>query len=189
MTEQTRTIEELIRQLLVALGEDPQRRGLVDTPARVARMFAEFFIGYDQSKIPRLTIFPNCEDGVVYNQMLIDKGYYFSYCEHHIVPFFGEYAFGYIPDKYLLGASKIARTIDYFAGRLQIAERLVQQVVDHIDSVVCPKGSILVMWGRHLCKEMRGVRKYGSPYEAIATTGVFYTNENGCKDEFLSRIK
>jgi GTP cyclohydrolase I len=182
-------VENLVRELLIEIGENPDRRGLQETPARVARMYEEFFCGYNLGKKPRMTCFPNREDGIVYNEMLIDSGYFFSFCEHHWIPFFGHYFYGYIPQDYILGASKIGRIIDYYAGKLQIAERLVNQVVEEIDVCIKPKGQILVMNARHLCKEMRGLKKWNSPFEADAVRGCFELNTNGCKDEFLSRIQ
>jgi len=89
----------------------------------------------------------------------------------------------------LLGASKIARTVDYFSARLQIAERLVSDIINHLDKKVESKGMILVMKARHLCKEMRGVKKFNSPFEATAVTGYFAENKDGCKDEFIMRIR
>ena len=182
-------IQDLIKQLLIEIGEDPNRSGLIDTPARVAKMYEEFFVGYDIKKIPRIMTVPNGEDDILYNEMLIDQGYFFSFCEHHIIPFFGEYYYGYIPNKKVMGASKIGRIVDYYSGKLQIAERLVNQIVTKIDEVVQPHGQVLVMKARHLCKEMRGLKKWNSPYEAIAVRGYFAENRNGCKDEFMSRIQ
>lgn len=186
--EKKEGIQDNIVRMLQFIGEDPFRPGLLDTPARIERMFKEFFCGYDPSRAPTLTKVANGEDGVNYDQMLKDEGYFFSYCEHHMVPFFGRYWFGYIPDKWILGASKISRVIDYYGGRLQIAERLVHDVVTCIEKEIQPHGLILVMKARHLCKEMRGIRKWDSPYEAIAVRGYFANNRNGCKDEFLARI-
>lgn len=183
------TIEDNIVRILELIGENPNRPGLIDTPARVARMYREFFQGYDQQKMPHIMTVVNGEDGIVYNEMLIDSGYFFSFCEHHIIPFFGMYYYGYIPDKLVMGASKIGRTIDYYAGRLQIAERLVNQVVNRVEDVVQPCGQVLVMNARHFCKEMRGLKKWNSPYEAIAVRGYFAENRNGCKDEFMARIQ
>ena len=182
-------IESLIKELLLEIGEDPNRPGLIDTPKRVAKMYSEVFSGYDSAQMPRIMTVPNGEDGVIYNEMLIDSGYFFSYCEHHIVPFFGQYYFGYIPNEKILGASKIGRIIDYHSGKLQIAERLVNQIVHTIEEAINPLGQVLVMNARHLCKEMRGLKKYNSPFEAIAVRGYFSENRNGCKDEFMARIK
>lgn len=191
------TIEENITRILQLIGEDPTRRGLIadlndpnslSTPQRVARMYQDFFCGYDSQRKPRVTVVPNGEDGVVYNEMLRDSGYFASFCEHHMLPFFGEYYYGYIPDKKIMGASKIGRLVDYYCGRLQIAERLVNQIVAEIDDIIKPVGQVLVMNARHFCKEIRGLKKWNSPYEAIAVRGCFSENINGCKDEFMARI-
>lgn len=182
-------IQLLVKSLLMEIGEDPNRIGLVDTPKRVARMYEQFFRGYDPKKKPKIMTVPNGQDGVFYNQMLRDEGYFFSFCEHHMVPFFGHYFYGYIPDQKIIGASKIGRIIDYYSGKLQIAERLVFEVVNTIEEKVHPHGQILVMNARHLCKEMRGLKKWNSPFEAIAVTGYFEKNKDGCKDEFMSRIQ
>lgn len=179
----------LVKMILTHIGEDPNRPGLKDTPERVVAMWTEVFRGYKEDKLPRVTKFRNGSDGVVYDEMLIDKGYFFSHCEHHMVPFFGEYSFGYIPDKWIIGASKISRIVDHFSSRLQIAERLVCEIADYIQDAINPKGLILLMSARHLCKEMRGVKKYNSPFETIAVRGIFLTNKRNCKDEFLSRVK
>lgn len=181
-------IEKLVRKLLVEIGEDPSRIGLVDTSKRVAKMYSEFFVGYDEKSIPRIMTVPNGEDGIYYDEMLIDFGYFFSFCEHHMIPFFGQYYYGYIPGDLILGASKIGRIVDYYSGKLQIAERLVNQVVNCLEKNVHPRGQVLVMNTRHLCKEMRGLKKWNSPYEVIAVRGCFSTNDQNCKDEFLSRI-
>lgn len=181
--------EDLVVRILQYIGEDPNRTGLKDTPKRVVKMWNEIFRGYDKAQKPKITAFANDgSDGFKYDTMLRDEGYFFSHCEHHVVPFFGQYYFAYIPDKLLIGASKIGRTIDYFSARLQIAERLVGDVVDYLDSKVQSKGMILVMTARHLCKEMRGVKKFNSPFEATAVKGYFAENKDGCKDEFISRI-
>lgn len=182
------TIEDNIVRIMELIGENPNRAGLIDTPKRVAKMYREFFCGYDKAKKPRIMTVDNGEDGVHYDQMLIDQGYFFSFCEHHIIPFFGQYYYGYIPDKKILGASKIGRIIDYYAGKLQIAERLVNEVVNEFEEAVHPIGQVLVMNARHLCKEMRGLKKWNSPFEAIAVRGTFASNTNGCKDEFMARI-
>lgn len=184
-----RNIEKLITQILVEIGENPNRKGLINTPKRVAKMYTQIFGGYDETKKPRLTAFPNGEDGVEFHGILKDEGYFFSHCEHHMVPFFGEYYFGYIPDKIIIGASKIGRLINYHAAKLQITERLCGVVMKDFMEAIKPKGAILIMPARHLCKEMRGLRMYNSPFEGDVATGCFLENHAGCKDEFLARIK
>ena len=185
---QSSTIQDNITRIIELIGENPNRAGLIDTPKRVAKMYQEFFCGYDKNKKPNIMTVDNGEDGVYYDQMLIDSGYFFSFCEHHIIPFFGQYYYGYIPNKKILGASKIGRIIDYYSGKLQIAERLVNEVVNEFEEAIHPIGQVLVMNARHLCKEMRGLKKWDSPFEAIAVRGSFLSNNNGCKDEFMARI-
>ena len=186
--ESGRIKENLIR-IFEFIGENPLRPGLIDTPDRIMRMYRDFFQGYDVNRKPKMTKVKNGEDGVFYDEMLIDKGYFASFCEHHFIPFFGQYYFGYIPKDWILGTSKIARTVDYHAGKLQIAERLVSDIVEDIEANIKPRGLILVMEARHLCKEIRGVKKWDSSYKVTAVRGVFKTNENGCRDEFLRGIK
>jgi GTP cyclohydrolase I len=154
-------IEEHIQRILEYLGENTKREGLIDTPARVAKMYKELFKGYDKSQKPVITSFKNGHDGVVYNEMVIDEGSFFSHCEHHMVPFFGKYFFAYIPDKIVLGLSKVARIVDYHSAKLQIQERLVKEIVDDLEKACKPKGIALVMKAQHLCKTMRGVKKEG----------------------------
>jgi len=180
--------EELIKELLRRVGENPERTGLMDTPKRVVKMFGEIYRGYDKSKRPRITTFPNGEDGVMQDQMVIDKGYFYSQCEHHMVPFFGEYAFAYIPDKKIVGISKISRLVDWYAAKLQVQERLTQEIVNDFEKELEPLGIMLVMKARHLCKEMRGTKKYNSPMITSCVTGVF-KEQVETREEFLNLIK
>ena len=181
-------IKTLITHLIIEIGEDPNRTGLIDTPERVARMYSEIFKGYDESQKPNLTVFPNDDDGLSFKGMIIDQGYFFSHCEHHMVPFFGKFYFGYIPNKTLIGASKIGRLVNFHSAKLQIAERLCRVIMDDIEKAVKPKGCILIMNARHLCKEMRGVKMVNSPFEVDDARGCFLENHAGCKDEFINRI-
>ncbi len=121
-----------IRDLLEFVGEDPDRVGLQETPDRIVRMFKEMFRGYDPEQKPVITTFPNGQDGIVYDNMIVDHGNFYSVCEHHCRTFFGEYWFAYIPNNYgrILGLSKIARVVDYCAARMQVQERLVHDVVE-----------------------------------------------------------
>ena len=163
--------EEIVRQMLIAIGEDPSREGLRGTPERVARMWNEIFRGYDKKQLPKVTTFTNGKDGIVYDQMITDDGPFYSQCEHHMVPFHGHYYFAYLPhpEGKLLGLSKVARVVDYFAAKLQIQERLTHEVVNYIWSKLSdmsvskypPLGMALVMEAEHLCKTMRGVKKQG----------------------------
>lgn len=177
------SVEQNIVRMLEYIGEDPNREGLLDTPKRVAKMYTEIFRGYSDPA-PKLT----CFSDEAPRGLIMDSGYFFSMCEHHMVPFFGFYYFGYIPDQSYIGASKIGRTVDHFAAKLQTAECLVREVLDHIENEIKPLGCILLMNGRHLCKEMRGLRKWNSPFEVIEARGILLANQNGCKDEFIARL-
>jgi len=176
------------KALLTEIGEDIERLGLQGTPTRIAMAYKELFCGYDKRKKPHMTVLRNHRDGIRSAGLLRDSGYYFSMCEHHVLPFFGEYYFGYVPHEFVLGVSKINRTVDFHAARLQVAERLCYDVIQDIEERVKPLGSILIMNGRHMCKEMRGVKKFNSPYEVSEARGIFFNNTDGIKDEFLARL-
>lgn len=161
------TVEDNIIRLLEYIGEDPNREGLKGTPDRIIRMWEEIFRGYDPMQKPKITTFENGKDGLVYDNMVIDEGNFYSMCEHHAMPFFGHYWFAYIPNPKgkILGISKIGRVVDYCAARLQIQERLVSDVVKMLTNALGeenpPLGVAMVMKGEHLCKTMRGVKKKG----------------------------
>ena len=167
--------ETLIKELLKNIGENPDREGLKDTPKRVAKMYEEIFKGYDESQKPVITTFPNGQDGVVYDQMIIDEGQFFSMCEHHIVPMECKYFFSYIPHLQgkILGLSKVARVVDYYASRLQVQERIGAQVIEELwyaltykskfkigNERIEPLGMALTIRGKHFCK-------CSSPYTLI----------------------
>lgn len=187
--------EDLIRKQLKFLGEDPNRGGLKDTPKRVVKMWKEIFCGYDPEKKPIVSVFKNGSDGLTYDQMITDTGDFYSHCEHHMVPFFGQYWFGYIPDPKgnIIGLSKVARIVDYHSAKLQIQERLVHDIVEHLwkelckDGVTKPIGMGLVMKGEHLCKTMRGVKKKGK----MTTTKLkaAFLDNSTVRSEFLNSIK
>ena len=180
--------EKVVRNILKVIGENPDRAGLKDTPKRVVQMWQEIFRGYDPKLKPKLRTFLNGEDGLSYNQMIVDSGYFFSYCEHHMVPFFGQYYFSYIPDKKIIGLSKIARVIDYYSARLQIQERLVKDAVDELEKALKPKGIGLVIKARHLCKEMRGAKKNRGEMITSDLRGSFI-KEPSTREEFMHLIK
>lgn len=179
-------LRKIAKQTLIELGENPNRVGLKDTPKRIAKMWVEIFKGYDSSKMPKITVFPNNDDGIVYDEIIIDKGKFYSHCEHHMATIYGNYYFGYIPNKHLIGLSKIARVIDYFGSRLQIQERLGNDVVNYLEQKLKPKGIILILKARHMCKEMRGVKKEGEMITSIVK-GLFKKNQPA-REEFLSLI-
>lgn len=182
-----------IRELLEYIGEDPDRVGLQGTPGRMLRMFKEIFRGYDPEEAPLITTFPNGQDGIIYDDMVVDSGTFYSICEHHCRSFFGEYWFAYLPNPKgrILGLSKIGRVIDYCSSRLQVQERLVHDVVDMLTLALGdenpPRGMALMMKGRHLCKEGRGSRK-GGVMTTTCLTGAFRTSAR-VRSEFLSYIK
>jgi GTP cyclohydrolase I len=168
-------IERAIREVLLAIGEDPDRDGLVRTPARVADMFAEIFAGVHEDPAEHLTVrFDADHDEMV---MVRDIPLYSS-CEHHLVPFVGKAHVAYIPgdDGRITGLSKLARLVDGFARRPQVQERLTTQIADSLDEVLSPKGVLVVIEAEHLCMSMRGVRKPGSLTVTSAVRGLFKTN-------------
>ena len=187
--------EKLIREMLIKIGENPDREGLKGTPKRIVNMWKEIFRGYDIEQKPTITTFKNGIDGITYNQMVVDSGKFYSHCEHHMVPFFGKYWFAYIPHPKgkILGISKVARVVDFCSAKLQIQERLVQDVVNMLweklseGTAYKPQGMALIMKGTHLCKSMRGVKKEG---EMITSEmrGIFKT-EDKVRNEFLQLIK
>lgn len=174
--------KECIQSLLNYIGEDPQRSGLIETPRRIANMWKEIFRGYDLKQRPNITTFMNGSDGITYDNMVIDSGSFYSMCEHHALPFFGQYYFAYIPrpNGRIIGLSKIARMVDYHAAKLQIQERLGREILDDIAHSLCeglpadqhPYGLAICMEAEHLCKTMRGVKKQGK-MKTSYLTGVF----------------
>jgi len=168
-------VERAVRELLSAIGEDPDRDGLVRTPARVADMYGEIFAGLEEDPAAHLTVrFDADHDEMV---MVRDIPLY-STCEHHLVPFVGKAHVAYIPgdDGRITGLSKLARLVDGFARRPQVQERLTTQIADTIDEVLSPKGVLVVIEAEHLCMSMRGVRKPGSLTVTSAVRGLFKTN-------------
>jgi GTP cyclohydrolase IA len=180
-------IEEHLIRVLEYIGENPNRQGLIDTPRRMAKMYEEIYRGY-KADVPKITTFENGRDGIFYNQMIVDTGYFYSMCEHHSVPFFGKYFFAYIPNKKIMGLSKVARIIDHFSAKLQVQERLGKEVLDEIEKEVQPLGSALVLKARHLCKEMRGIKKVNGEMTTSVLNGVFLTKSE-VRNEFLNLIK
>lgn len=181
-------IYKAIRTLIAAIGEDPSREGLIDTPKRIVRMWKEIFRGYDETQKPKITTFSN-DDKIT--DIVFDSGDYYSMCEHHILPFFGRYYFAYIPKAKgrILGLSKIARVVGYCAARLQLQERLAKDIIEMLSQALDgnAEGFAIMMRGKHLCKTMRGVRNDGY-MTASYFTGVFKTDSNK-RAEFYELIK
>jgi GTP cyclohydrolase I len=168
-------IERAVREILLAVGEDPERDGLVDTPARVARMYAEQFAGMRQGPEDVLTtVFDSEHDEIV----LVKDIDMYSMCEHHLVPFFGKAHIGYMPNEKgkITGLSKLARLVDVYARRPQVQERMTCQVADALMRVLEPRGVLVVLEAEHLCMSMRGVRKPGATTVTSAVRGVFREN-------------
>lgn len=164
----SKKIEKAVKDLLVALGEDTCREGLVDTPSRVARMYEEILAGYADSAETHLdrTFF---EEG---SDVVIEKDIDFSStCEHHLMPFFGKVHIAYIPDGKVVGLSKLARVVDVYAKRLQLQERMNNQIADAIMTHLAPKGVAVVVEGEHTCMTSRGVKKVGSKTVTYAVRG------------------
>jgi len=163
-TDNNKKITKLIEKLLQELGEDPTREGLLRTPARVAKSWEYFSRGYNQDldDVVNNAIFHEPSKDMI----VVRDVEFFSLCEHHLLPFFGKVHVGYIPNGKVIGLSKIPRIIDMYARRLQVQERLTRQVADAIQDVLKPNGVAVVMEGRHMCMQMRGVEKQNS----LATT-------------------
>ena len=178
-------IAELVRALLVELGEDPQRDGLLKTPERVARSLAFLTRGYRQT--PRGVLNNAVFDAGANHMVVLRNVEVYSLCEHHMLPFYGSCAVGYIAKSKVLGVSKIARIVDCFARRLQIQERLTEQVAEAIQDAAKAEGVGVVFKCRHLCMMMRGVEKQNSEMVTSAMLGSFRSDEK-VRQEFLSLI-
>lgn len=188
ITSNAQDIERAVRMLLIAIGENPDREGLIGTPDRIARMCKEIFRGYNKSEKPRITTFKNKDE---FSGMVFDTGEYYSMCEHHILPFFGKYYFAYIPNPNgcILGISKVARVVGYCSAKLQLQEKLAKEIIAMLSDALNgdAQGFAIVMKGKHLCKSMRGVKNNGNMIVSYYT-GVFKTDES-LRREFLSNIE
>ncbi len=180
------TFEELMREVLVRIGEDPEREGLLRTPGRVKRAMEHLTSGYreDPEKLLKGALF-----AVSYDEMVIVKDIeMFSMCEHHMLPFFGKVHVAYIPSGRVIGLSKIPRLVELFSHRLQIQERMTTQIAETIQSVIQPQGVGVVIEARHLCMMMRGVEKQHSSTVTSAMFGAFRDSQQ-TRAEFLSLIR
>ncbi|OLB21674.1 MAG: GTP cyclohydrolase I FolE [Acidobacteriales bacterium 13_2_20CM_55_8] len=179
------TFENLVREILVRLGEDPAREGLLRTPERVHHAFEFLTKGYQQDPD---TMLKNALFTVSYDEMVIVKDVeVFSLCEHHMLPFFGKVHVAYIPNGKVIGLSKIPRLIEIFSRRLQIQERLTTQIAETIQKAIQPQGVGVVIEARHLCMMMRGVEKQHSSAVTSSMLGCF-RDEQETRTEFLSLI-
>ncbi len=181
----THAAAEAVLHLINALGENPEREGLKNTPKRVARMYLELLSGYraDPQKVVNSALF-----NITYDEMVIVRDIeFYSLCEHHILPFLGRVHVAYMPAGKVIGLSKIPRLVDIYARRLQVQERMTRQIADIIQELLEPKGVAVVVEGLHLCSMMRGVKKHGARMTTSAMHGSFRTNP-ATRQEFLDNI-
>ena len=179
-------VEAAVREILVEIGEDPDRDGLIRTPERVHRMYAELTAGYrvDPDRLINGAVFE-----VDYSEMVVVKEiHFYSLCEHHLLPFFGTASVAYIPKGRVIGLSKIPRIVEMYARRLQVQERLTQQIADFLQEHLQPQGVGVVIEATHLCAVMRGVRKPGTIMTTSAVLGIFRTRDK-TRAEFLSHLE
>ena len=179
-------VEEAVREILLEIGEDPDRQGLRGTPDRVHRMYAELTAGYhvDPDRLVNGAVFD-----VDYSEMVVVKDIpFYSLCEHHLLPFFGEAAVAYIPRGKVIGLSKIPRIVEMYARRLQVQERMTQQIADFLNERLSPQGVGVVIEANHLCAVMRGIRKPGTVMTTSAVLGLFRTRDR-TRAEFFSHLE
>lgn len=178
-------IEYHVEQILKLIGEDTNREGLLETPARVTRMYEEIFAGYevDPKDVLGVTFDENHEELVIVKDIV-----FYSQCEHHMAPFFGKVHIGYVPSGQIVGLSKLARLVEAVTRRLQVQERITSQIADILDEALKPNGVMVVVEGEHLCMCARGIKKPGSMTVTSATRGTFRENP-ASRAEFLSLLK
>ena len=175
-------VKEIIRVLGLCPDQDPN---LINTDRRVARMYLDIFSGLDEGTRPKLTTFPNEEH---YTSMVMEKEIpFYSMCAHHFVPFYGHGHIAYIPNDKIVGLSKLPRLLDFFARRPQIQERLTEQVAEVLEEELKPQGVMVVIEARHLCVEMRGIKKPGAVTVTSAIRGIFL--EKPVREEFLDLLR
>ena len=171
--------------MLRAVGEDPEREGLVDTPKRVARMYEELLSGY---RVDPVGLLNNALYDADYDEMVVVSGIEFhSLCEHHLLPFSGVASVGYLPGSKVIGLSKIPRIVDMYARRLQVQERMTKQIAETISTLVEPRGVGVVIKASHMCSVMRGVRKQNSEMRTSSMLGEFRKNRS-TRQEFLFHV-
>jgi len=178
-------VKDTIRQLILAIGEDPEREGLKNTPDRVSRMYTELLSGYtaDPSQIINGALF-----NISYDEMVLVRDIeFYSLCEHHMLPFMGRAHIAYIPAGKVIGLSKIPRIVDVYARRLQVQERMTRQIADFLQETLHPQGVAVVVEAMHLCSMMRGVKKHDARMTTSAMQGAFRANL-ATRQEFLDNI-
>ncbi|NQY90514.1 MAG: GTP cyclohydrolase I FolE [Deltaproteobacteria bacterium] len=177
-------IEDSVRDILVALGEDPDREGLVKTPERVARSYEFLSSGYQQDPDEVIGDALFTED---YSEMIIVRDIdFFSLCEHHMLPFYGRAHVAYVPDKHIVGISKLARLVECYARRLQVQERMTSQIAGFIQGKLNPLGVGVVIRAEHMCMRMRGVQKPNSSVVTSSLLGVFQKRDT--RQEFMNLL-
>ncbi|MGU3471374.1 GTP cyclohydrolase I FolE [Paenibacillus sp. D51F] len=178
-------IEYHLREILKLVGEDVEREGLQDTPARVTRMYEEIFAGYEvnPAEVLGVTFDENHEELVIVKDIV-----YYSQCEHHMAPFFGKIHIGYLPNGHIVGLSKLARLVEAVTRKLQVQERITAQIADILMDALAPQGVMVVVEGEHLCMCSRGVKKPGSKTITSGVRGEFRTS-SALRSEFLSLLK
>jgi GTP cyclohydrolase I len=179
-------VEAAVREILIEIGEDPDRQGLQGTPDRVHRMYAELTAGYhvDADRLINGAVFD-----VDYSEMVVVKDIpFYSLCEHHLLPFFGTASVAYIPRGKVIGLSKIPRVVEMYARRLQVQERMTQQIADFLNERLTPQGVGVVVEANHLCAVMRGIRKPGTVMTTSAVLGLFRSRDR-TRAEFFSHLE
>lgn len=180
-----REIELAIRNILVCIGEDATREGLIDTPSRVAKSYKELFSGYHQDPSLLMKVF---DDGACDEMVVVRDLEFWSFCEHHMLPFFGKAHIGYLPNGRIIGVSKLGRLLDVFSKRLQVQERLTTDITSSLDMHLKPRGSACVVEAKHLCMVCRGVRKQSATMITSSLTGAFKSDQ-ATRSEFFNLIR
>lgn len=179
-------IENAVKEILIAVGEDPNREGLLETPKRVANMYEEIFAGLTEDPKQHIKLFDEQSN----DEMVIVKDIpFYSMCEHHLLPFFGKAHIAYIPsDNKIIGLSKLARIVDNFAKKPQVQERLTSDVADFLNENIQPKGVAVIMEAEHMCMTMRGARAAGAKTQTSALRGIMRSDAKS-RAEVLSLLK
>ena len=178
-------VREAVKLLLEGIGEDAQREGLRETPERIARMYEELLGGMEENAATHLSKVFTVEN----NEMVLEKDItFYSTCEHHLMPFYGKAHVAYIPNGKVVGLSKLARTVEVYARRLQIQEQMTGQIADAIMDELGAKGAMIMTEAEHMCMTMRGIKKPGSSTVTVATRGSFVDNES-LQSTFYGRVR
>jgi GTP cyclohydrolase I len=181
----TASVEQSIRQVLKAVGENPDREGLLDTPLRVAQMYDELLEGY---RVDPIELLNDALFDVKYDEMVVVRDIeFYSLCEHHMLPFLGRAHVAYLPRDKVIGLSKIPRIVDMFARRLQVQERMTRQIAEFFNELLHPHGVAVVVEGLHLCATMRGVKKHDARMTTSTMLGAF-RKSIATREEFLANI-